>query len=637
MSDDPLDVFLSGLESENQKKPCAIPNSSESDASDGEVASILNPSTTDSQTSNDQDDSGSLPPLKKNIYVQARELASLSPEDVDAMRVRLGNIAVHGLNVPPPVEHWSQCGLPSAIASLIDHMRFRQPTPIQCQAIPCILSGRDVIGCAVTGSGKTLAFVLPAILHILAQPPLRPNETLCVFLSPTRELAMQTHSEASRFLRLFDMRSACLVGGSDVEHQLKALKSGAHVVVGTPGRFIDLMGNMKTFNLRRAGFFVIDEADRMFDLGFEPQVSRIAAQLRSDRQAMMFSATFPQVVERCARKLLSSPIEIVVGVRNVVSGDVEQRVEIVKPEAKLRRLFQLLGEFADKGQALVFTNTQEKAEELFGLLVQRGYKAALLHGGMDQADRASLIRDFRQKVYDLMVLTSVGSRGLDIVAIALVVNYDAPDHEADYVHRLGRTGRAGNKGWGYTFVEPMEKTSAIEIMSAMKKSNAPIPPELEEMCKGDVKRKWGFGGHGFRFDKMETQTFKKTRIEQADRKVSDDSESSEDVEQVIDDEVRQRSDGKFVAEFVINDFPAQARANVTKKQNLELIMDESGTTIIQRGVFVVPGSRAPVGERKLNLLVEGDTKYAVQVALQNLRTLANVNKSELAPVRKFRL
>ena len=630
---DPLDAFLDGLK---EADPKPITADSESDESDGEIASALNPSSNEHQAGETRL-LHELPSLTKNIYVEAKELSSLSPEAVDELRGRLGNITVHGLNVPPPVEHWSQCGLPSAMAALIDHMKFTQPTPIQCQAIPCILSGRDVIGCAVTGSGKTLAFVLPAILHILAQPPLRANEAICIFLSPTRELAMQTHIEASRFLKLFDLKSACLVGGNDVEHQLKALKSGAHVIVGTPGRFIDLMNNMKNFNLRRVSFFVIDEADRMFDLGFEPQVSRIAAQLRSDRQSMMFSATFPQIVERCARKLLQSPIEIVVGVRNVVSRDVEQHVEVIKADAKLRRLFQLLGEFAPKGQALVFTNTQEKAEELFGLLVQRGYKAALLHGGMDQSDRASLIRDFRQKVYDLMVLTSVGSRGLDIMSIVLVVNYDAPDHEADYVHRLGRTGRAGNKGWGYTFVEPLEKTNAMEIITALKKSNTPIPPELQEMCKGDIKRKWGFGGHGFRFDKMEQQTFKKARIEQSDMKVPEESESSDETEAIPDDEVKQRSDGQFIAEYVINDFPAPARANLTKKQNLDVIMDESGTTIIQRGVFVVPGSKAPVGERKLSLLIEGSTKYAVQVALQNLRALANVNKSDMAPTKKFKL
>lgn len=181
-------------------------------------------------------------------------------------------------------------------------------------------------------------------------------------------------------------------------------------------------------------------------------------------------------------------------------------MEVIRADAKLRRVFQLLGEFAPKGKALVFANTQEKAEQLFGLLVQRGCKAALLDGGMDQSDRASLIRDFRHRVYDLMVLTSVGSRGLDIMSIVLVVNYDAPDHEADYVHRLGRTGRTGNKELGYTFVEPLEKHNAMELITALKKSNTPIPPELQEMCKGDIKRKWGFGGHGFRFDKMEQQT-----------------------------------------------------------------------------------------------------------------------------------
>jgi ATP-dependent RNA helicase DDX46/PRP5 len=392
------------------------------------------------------------------------------------------------------------------------------------------------------------------------------------------------------------------------------------------------VGN-RTFNLGRVGFFVIDEADRMFDLGFEPQVSRIAAKLRPDRVSALFSATFPHIVERCARKLLNAPVEIVVGVRNTVSKDVEQRVEIVKGEGKLRRLFGVLGEFADRGQALVFANTQERAEEVFGQLVQRGYRAALLHGGMAQVDRASIIHDFRLQKYTVLVLTSVGSRGLDIMSVALVVNYDAPDHEADYVHRLGRTGRAGNRGWGVTFVEPLEKANAAEILAAMKKSKATVPAELEAVCEGEVKRKWGFGGHGFRFDKSETIAFKQERKQRTEEK----AEEEEEPEVVVGDQtVMQRSDGKFICEFAINDFPSSVRGELTARQTLEPIMDESATTIIQRGLFVVPGERVPIGERKLCLLIEGQTKFAVQVAKQALEEIVSrgMSKREIAqPVR----
>jgi ATP-dependent RNA helicase DDX46/PRP5 len=398
------------------------------------------------------------------------------------------------------------------------------------------------------------------------------------------------------------------------------------------------MTSNKSFNLKRIGFFVIDEADRMFDLGFEPQVARIAAQMREDRQSMMFSATFPQIVERCARKLLANPIEIVVGVRNTVSKDIEQSVEIIKADAKMRRLFQLLGEFADKGQALVFTNTQEKAEVVFGTLVQRGYKAGLLHGGMEQTDRASIIHDFKQRVYDVLVLTSVGSRGLDIMTIALVVNFDAPDHEADYVHRLGRTGRAGNKGWGVTFVDPVEKTNAMEILAAMKRSKTTIPPALEAMCKaGEVKRKWGFGGHGFRFDRSETVTFKEERKQQTETKGDEEPKDEVGIPDAPDP-IKQTKEGRFIAEFQINDFPNQVRCSLTAKATLSVVMDESGTTIIQRGVFVVPGSKVPLGERKLHLLIDGPTKFSVQVAIQNLEQMAAAaGTTKLAPAKRYKV
>lgn len=583
--------------------------------------------------------------LVKNVYIAPKELENLSPEDVDKMRMKIGNITVHGLNVPCPISRWYQCGLPANVMTMLKSFQFHDPTAIQCQAIPCILSGRDVIGIAVTGSGKTLAFVLPCIQHIFAQEPLRTNETMAVILSPTRELAIQTHLEASKYFKQLGLRSACLVGGNDMDHQIKSLKNGAHLIVGTPGRFIDLMESNKNFNLGRAGYFVIDEADRMFDMGFEPQVLRIAEHLRHDRQSLMFSATFPRIVERCARNLLTNPIEIVVGIRGTVSNDVEQHVEIVKPEMKFNRLLKILGEYEEKGQILVFTNTQEKAEEIFGKLVQRGYKASLLHAGMEQTDRASIIHDFRQQIFDILVLTSVGSRGLDIMSIVLVINYDSPDHETDYVHRIGRTGRAGNKGYSYTFIEPQEKTNAIEIASAMKRSKAEIPKELENLIKsgGEIKRKWGFGGHGFRFDKSEVQTFKEQRQQQVDDNMKEDKNEDEDEDDnkneiYDDDNIKQRKDGKYFTELCINDYSVLIRQALTKKETLDLVMDDTGASIIQRGLFCQPGSKPPVGEKKLYLLIEGMSKFTIQAALQQLLEIAKeTDSSKIAPTLKYRI
>jgi ATP-dependent RNA helicase DDX46/PRP5 len=192
-------------------------------------------------------------------------------------------------------------------------MQYSKPTPVQKHLIPCILSGYDVLGCAVTGSGKTLAFLLPCIMHILEQPPLNANESISLILAPTRELATQIHAESKRYLDLLGLKSTCLIGGADIESQFRALKSGSHIIVGTPGRIIDLMNSNKNFNIGRTGFFVIDEADRMFDMGFEPQVRCIADGLRKDCQICMFSATFPKVVEHIASKILKNPITIFIG------------------------------------------------------------------------------------------------------------------------------------------------------------------------------------------------------------------------------------------------------------------------------------------------------------------------------------
>lgn len=599
-------------------------------------------------------------PLKKNIYIESKELSNLTAEQVDAIRDTLGNITVHGINVCCPIEKWSQCGLPNQIMCRISKLNYVRPTPIQCQSIPCILSGRDVIGCAITGSGKTLAFVLPSILHILAQiqiAPLRQSETLCVFMSPTRELAIQTHDEASKYLKLLDLRSACLVGGNDVDHQLRSLKNGVHIIVGTPGRVIDVMNTMKTFNFGRVGFFCIDEADRMFDMGFEPQVMKIANAFRRDRQTVMFSATFPHIVERAARKLLTNPVEIVVGVRNTVSPNIDQHIEILKAENKFNRLLMLLGHNEDKGQSLIFLNTQDHAEHLFGRLIEKGYRAALLHAGLDQSDRASILHDFRNGIFDVLVLTSVGSRGLDIMSISLVINYDAPDHGADYVHRLGRTGRAGNKGSAYTFIEPQETSNALEIMMAMKKGKSKIPKELEEMCKSvQTKRTLtGFSGHGFRFDKTEFDKIQEERkqVAKEDKKEAskngnasdnddDDDDDNDNDDNELDetktDAIKETKDGNYMIEFVINDYSAHTRMIMQKKETIDQVTDVSGATIIQRGTFCVPGTKPPIGEKKLYFLIEGPTMLSVDYAVNQFKRIANESDSaKQAPQTKYKV
>lgn len=503
---DPLALFFRDIQDDREQ----LPGTESSDTNDQDP--VEEKPVEPKKAEKESDD---IPPLKKCVYIESKEISNMTDEQVEQMKVDLGGVHTRGLNIPRPFFNWNQIGIHSHIKNQLDILGFKSPTPIQSVAIPCILSGRDMIGCAVTGSGKTLAFLIPCIQHILSQPPLRRNEAIGMFLSPTRELAIQTHLETKRFLKPFGMRCSCLIGGNDIEQQIKSLKNGVHIVIGTPGRVIDLINSVKTFNVRRVSYFVIDEADRMMDMGFEPQVMMINQHLRPDHISLMFSATFPHIVERCARNILKSPIEAVVGNRNQINSNITQNIEIVKEGDKFLRTLKIIGDCGD-GQIIVFTNTQQKAEDVFGMLVKRGYQCSLLHAGMTQTDRACILHDFRDGKYRILVSTSVAGRGIDIRTVVLVINYDAPNHSEDYVHRIGRTGRAGNKGTAYTFLADGEEDYGNEIVRAMQRSGNKIPESLLQFTKSTkkpVKKNSliGFRGSGFRFDKAEEEAFKFNR------------------------------------------------------------------------------------------------------------------------------
>lgn len=236
---------------------------------------------------------------------------------------------VKGKNCPKPVRTWAQCGVSLKVLECLKKSGFERPTPIQAQAIPIIMSGRDMIGIAKTGSGKTLAFLLPLFRHALDQPPLEPDDgPIGIIMTPTRELATQIAKEARKFTRLLNLNVVCVYGGSSISEQIAELKRGCEIIVCTPGRMIDMLAanNGRVTNLRRVTYVVLDEADRMFDLGFEPQVNKILDNVRPDRQTVMFSATFPKKMEDLARKALTKPIEVTVGGRSVVAKEVEQHV-----------------------------------------------------------------------------------------------------------------------------------------------------------------------------------------------------------------------------------------------------------------------------------------------------------------------
>lgn len=459
-------------------------------------------------------------PFKKDFYKEVPELARMTPEEVSAYRIELESVKIKGKDCPKPVKNWAQCGMSSKELDIMKKSGYEKPTPIQAQAIPAIMSGRDVIGIAKTGSGKTLAFLLPLLRHVKDQPPLDYDDgPIALILTPTRELAIQIYNECRKFCKPLKLHPVCVYGGAGVSDQISDLKRGAEIVVCTPGRMIDILASNsgRVTNLRRVTYTVLDEADRMFDMGFEPQVMRIISNIRPDKQTVMFSATFPRQMEALARKILNQPLEVQVGGRSVVCKDVEQTVCVLEAEEKYLKLLELLGLYQENGSILVFVERQEEADYLVKDLMRSGYTCMALHGGMDQSDRDTTLADFRSGVNRLLVATSVAARGLDVKQLILVINYDCPNHYEDYVHRCGRTGRAGNKGMAFTILTPDQAKLSGEIVKALELSGATVPEELSELWKNYVeqmkkegkyrpyrRRAAGFSGKGFKFNEEES-------------------------------------------------------------------------------------------------------------------------------------
>ncbi|XP_049597990.1 probable ATP-dependent RNA helicase DDX46 isoform X1 [Syngnathus scovelli] len=489
-------------------------------------------------------------PYRKNFYVEVPDLARMSNEDVIAYRLELEGITVKGKGCPKPIKTWVQCGVSMKILNALKKQGYEKPTPIQAQAIPAVMSGRDLIGIAKTGSGKTVAFLLPMFRHIMDQRPLEESEgPIAVIMTPTRELALQITKECKKFSKSLGLRVVCVYGGTGISEQIAELKRGAEIIVCTPGRMIDMLGanSGRVTNLRRATYVVLDEADRMFDMGFEPQVMRIVDNVRPDRQTVMFSATFPRAMEALARRILSRPLEIQVGGRSVVCSDVEQHVLVIEEDKKFLKLLEILGHYQEKGSVIIFVDKQEHADALLKDLMKASYPCMSLHGGIDQYDRDSIINDFKNGACRLMVATSVAARGLDVKQLILVVNYNCPNHYEDYVHRAGRTGRAGNKGFAYTFITEDQVRYAGDIIKALELSGSPIPAELEQLWASfkdqqkaegkSIKSSSGFSGKGFKFDETEhalANERKKLQKAALGLQDSDDEDGALDIEEQIE-------------------------------------------------------------------------------------------------------
>ncbi|CAD8183063.1 unnamed protein product [Paramecium pentaurelia] len=405
------------------------------------------------------------------------------------------------VNVPDPIMRFEdvQC-FPQILMDLLLKAGFKGPTAIQAQGWSIALTGHDLIGIAQTGSGKTLAFLLPAIVHILAQA--RSHDAKCLILAPTRELTLQIYDQFQKFSVGSQLYAACLYGGQDRYIQKSQLRKGPQVLIACPGRLIDLLDQGCT-TLKQVSFLVLDEADRMLDMGFEPQIRKIVDQIRPQRQTMLFSATWPKEVQKLALDFCKQePVHIQIGNVELTSNKmIKQIVYVMKAIEKNQRLLYLLKDIAHK-KILIFCSTKKGCDQLQKTLDREGIRCLALHGDKKQSERDYVMSHFRNGRSTALIATDVASRGLDIKDIEIVVNYDMPKVIEDYVHRIGRTGRAGAIGQSISFFASDEDARmAKDLVEILRESQNDIPYELRSLVDQNNKgnnynpyRRWNATG-----------------------------------------------------------------------------------------------------------------------------------------------
>lgn len=359
-------------------------------------------------------DIDSLPKFEKNFYQEDPAVTARSDADVAAFR-KENEMSCIGKDIPKPITTFDEAGFPDYVLSEVKAQGFPKPTAIQCQGWPMASSGRDMIGIAATGSGKTLSYALPAIVHINAQPLLQPGDgPIVLVLAPTRELAVQIQQECSKFGKSLRIRNTCVYGGAPKGGQIRDLARGVEICIATPGRLIDMLEMGKT-NLRRVTYLVLDEADRMLDMGFEPQIRKIVDQIRPDRQTLMWSATWPKEVQNLTRDYLNDPIQVTVGsLELAASHTITQIVEVVSEFDKRDRLVKNIETATTDKEAkvLVFALTKRTCDELTSYLRSDGWPALAIHGDKAQSERDWVLREFKSGKSPIMVATDVAARGI---------------------------------------------------------------------------------------------------------------------------------------------------------------------------------------------------------------------------------
>ncbi|XP_018332173.1 ATP-dependent RNA helicase p62 isoform X2 [Agrilus planipennis] len=448
-------------------------------------------------------DSKVLRPFKKDFYVPHPSVANRSPFEVDQFR-RAKQITVDGYDVPNPIQHFSEANFPDYVLSEIMKQGFDAPTAIQAQGWPIAMSGKNMVGIAQTGSGKTLAYILPAIVHIRNQEAVQRGEgPIVLVLAPTRELAQQIQQVASDFGHSSYVRNTCVFGGAPKAPQARDLERGVEIVIATPGRLIDFL-EKGTTNLERCTYLVLDEADRMLDMGFEPQIRKIIEQIRPDRQVLMWSATWPKEVRKLASDFLNDYIHLNIGSLQLSANhNILQIVDVCQEnekEVKLNNLLQEIGNNGEPGsKTLIFVETKKKVENITRNIRRYGWQAVCMHGDKSQQERDNVLREFRNGRSNILVATDVAARGLDVEGIKYVINFDYPNSSEDYIHRIGRTGRCEATGTSYAFFTPSNFKQAKDLISVLQEANQIINPKLSELANssegygGGRQTRWGGG------------------------------------------------------------------------------------------------------------------------------------------------
>lgn len=415
-------------------------------------------------------------------------IRKMSRKECDAIR-KQWHIIVDGEKIPPPIKHFKDMRFPEPILKMLKAKGIVQPTPIQVQGLPVILTGRDMIGIAFTGSGKTLVFVLPLIMIALQEEimmPIMPGEgPVGLIVCPSRELARQTYEVVEEFLIPMraagypELRPLLCIGGVDMRSQLEVVKKGVHIVVATPGRLKDMLAKKK-MSLDNCRYLTLDEADRLVDLGFEDDIREVFDHFKAQRQTLLFSATMPTKIQNFARSALVKPVTVNVGRAGAANLDVIQEVEYVKQEAKIVYLLECLQKTPPP--VLVFCENKADVDDIHEYLLLKGVEAVAVHGGKDQEEREYAISSFKAGKKDVLVATDVASKGLDFPDIQHVINYDMPAEIENYVHRIGRTGRCGKTGIATTFINKNQsETTLLDLKHLLQEAKQRIPPVLAEL------------------------------------------------------------------------------------------------------------------------------------------------------------